>query len=608
LSGPPSRDGIRGALYSVIGTLCLEAEDAMKRLEPLLLGEEPVEEAAKPRIREAYAVAARIASKRVSGKCLVALYKTDLVIGEELARSGLERRSLELGQFVNLWLTLGSALGADKSDHATESGEYTEAVDILFAEENRRARLAALPRGMTCGELLATDFPPPQWIVPELLVSGLTILAGAPKLGKSWLALALGSAVGSGGAVLGSYRVERRRALYLALEDTPRRLRNRLEKIGTARDARLDLFTQWRSGSEGIADLDAYLEEYPDTKLVLIDTLARFRGVPQGDDRYAADYAAAAAIKAVADKHDCAIVLIHHVRKMAAEDIMDTVSGTNGLNGAADSTWVLTRARGEADASLFITGRDVEEQTLALRFDSACGTWAVLGDAAEYAQSRERREVLDAIPFEPEARKTKDIVARLGKKAPAVSRLLEKLEAEGLVFSPTYGQWSRKGGKSGNSVKVETEVKEPRQGTFTLLPDLPLDTPLPDLPSSMPTSEHIAGLSPAGAARLAEIKAEERERTAQAVAQWDDDTAQAAIAQVEDYFGTKIALGRLMAEIPALAGKPVPLDPGQNSATPPQDEELMTAEPALAAGPPQRKGPSLEVEWSDLGFEGAGSE
>jgi len=310
-------------------------------------------------------------------------------------------------------------------------------------------RIAALPRGITCGELLDTEFPPPQWIVTDLLVSGLTIIAGAPKLGKSWLALALGAAVGIGGAVLGRYHVEKRGAVYLALEDTPRRLKDRLEKIGAFHDARLKLFTRWHNGTEGYADLDAFLEEHTDVKLVLIDTLAGFRGASQGEDRYSEDFRVASSIKAIADKHDCAIVLIHHVRKMAADDIMDMVSGTNGLNGAADSTWILTRTRGEADASLFITGRDVEERTLALRFDGACGSWTVLGDAAEYVQSRERREVLEVVPFEPEARKTKDIVACLEKKPAAISRLIEKLEAEGLVFSPAYGQWSRRGGKSG---------------------------------------------------------------------------------------------------------------------------------------------------------------
>jgi len=562
----------------------LEAEDAMKRLEPYLSHVEPVEEASLPRLREAYTVAARIASKRLSGEDLARLYGLDVAANAEIVNQGLERRLLDLGRFVNLWVTFGTALAAESASTIAEEAAYREAEEIILGEETRRARLATLPRGMSCGELLATDFPPPAWIVPGLLVSGLSILAGAPKLGKSWLALAIGSAVGSGGAVLGRYRVERRRALYLALEDTPRRLKNRLEKIGASSGSWLNLFTQWRSGTEGIADLDAYLEEYPDIKLVLIDTLARFRGAPSGDDRYAADYAAASSIKTVADRHDCAIVVIHHVRKMASEDIMDTVSGTNGLNGAADSTWVLTRTRGEADASLFITGRDVEEQTLALRFDSDCGSWAVLGDAAEYAQSRERRDALDAVPLEPASRKTKDIVARLEKKPAAVSRLLEKLEAEGLVFSPNYGEWSRRGGKSGNSVKVEPTIKEPVQGTFTLLPDLPADTLSP---------EHIAGLSAEGAARFAEIKAEVSRPP-----DWSPEEAERQTREVAAALTNEIALRRLVAETPALEAEPVA------SVT-----SVTLGEPAPDATWPKRKrpkGPPLTVEWTDLGAEPEG--
>jgi probable addiction module antidote protein len=514
-----SREDVNGALYSSVGTLCLEAEGAMKQLEPYLSGEKPIEEAALPRLHEVYITAARIAAKLRTGK--------DLAANAELAHAGLERRALDLGQ------PLGLALEKLKPDHGATEDDWAAAAGIIFAEETRRKRLAALPHSMTVAELLDTNFPPPQWIVPDLLVSGLTILAGAPKLGKSWLALALGSAVGSGGDVLGRYRVERRSVLYLALEDTPRRLKNRLEKIGATPDSHLSLFTQWRSGTEGIEDLDAYLEEHADVKLVLIDTLARFRGQSKGDARYAADYASAASIKAVADKHDCAIVMVHHVRKMAAQDIMDTVSGSNGLNGAADSTWVLTRARGEADSSLFITGRDVEELTLALRFDSACGTWVALGDAAEYAQSRERREVLDAVPLEPKVRKTQDIVALLKKKPAAVSRLLGKLKREGLVFSPAHGHWSRRGGKS---VKMETEVEEPRQGTFTLLPDLPVETPtptaIPESEASGPSLERIDGLSPEGLARLEQLKAENKARVTAEVAAWNDKEAQAALGDI----------------------------------------------------------------------------
>jgi len=332
-----------------------------------------------------------------------------------------------------------------KTGIASYSDEELKAAHIATTAQSMPA--APVPprhkRGFTVAEILGMDFPPPTWIIPDLLTVGLTILAGAPKLGKSWLALALGTGVGSGGAVLGAYRVEQRDALYLALEDTPRRLKNRLEKISAAASSRLTIFSTWPSGPEGIADLDSWLTLHPETKLVLIDTLAKFRGQSTSDDRYSADYAVAGAIKAVADKHDAAIVVIHHVRKMGSDDIMDMVSGSNGLNGAADATWILTKARGESDATLFCTGRDIEEQSLALTFDKDIATWRVLGDAAEYSQSKERREVLAALPLGA-AKKTSEIADAIGKKPQATGYLLNALAEEGIVKAPAHGgYWTR---------------------------------------------------------------------------------------------------------------------------------------------------------------------
>ena len=451
----------------------------------------------------------RLRQGALSGDDLLLVYRAMAEYHRFADTLNADRAPEDLARFIAGALALGPDPGRKFG-----KDEVDGAIATLKAEERRKARVGALPKGMSVRELLEKDFPPPAWIVENLLTTGVTVFAGAPKLGKSWMALGLGSSVGSGGAFLGRYHVERRRSLYLALEDVPRRLKARLEKIGASPDSILTIYTEWRSGAEGLADLDAWLYENPGTQLVAIDTLARFRGKPEaGENLYDYDYRITAGIKAIADKHECAIVLIHHVRKMASEDVMETVSGSNGLNGAADCTWILTRARGEADATLFVTGRDVEEQSLALRFDPDFGTWLALGDAGEYTQSRERREVLEAVPLEPASRKTRDIVALVGKKPAAVSRLLEKLEAEGLVFSPHYGEWSRRGGKSGNSVKPEPEVN-PQYGTWEDLeggnsgnsvkaeaepeePELGLQeepknetfTDTPDLPPSPPTEE-----------------------------------------------------------------------------------------------------------------------
>ena len=120
-----------------------------------------------------------------------------------------------------------------------------------------------------------------------------------------------------------------------------------------------------------------------------------------------ADYMTAEKLKAVADEYQVPVLVVHHTRKAQADDFLETVSGTHGLAGAADTVLVLKRSRGRADAELHVTGRDIEERALALRFSSDVGTWALLGDAQEWTLSQTRHSILDAIrthgPMKPKA-------------------------------------------------------------------------------------------------------------------------------------------------------------------------------------------------------------
>jgi|GEM_PF-4354222 len=232
---------------------------------------------------------------------------------------------------------------------------------------------------INAADLASMTFPEPKWSVPGILPEGYVLLAGKPKVGKSWLVLALAVAVASGGRALGSVQVEAGDVLYLALEDHPRRLQERLCKIGDAWPERLHLVTVWsRLGAGGIEALEAWLTAHSQARLVIIDTLARVR-LPhsRNGDAYAEDYAVGETIKKLADQYSVCILVIHHRRKMDAEDPFDTVSGTNGLTGSADATLVLQRDRSTPTATLHVTGRDVEEQTLALAWDAgACG-WSL---------------------------------------------------------------------------------------------------------------------------------------------------------------------------------------------------------------------------------------
>lgn len=266
------------------------------------------------------------------------------------------------------------------------------------------APVEGVPRhrtSFTAVELLGTDFPEQLWAVPGVIAEGLNLLVGAPKLGKSWLALNIAIAIAAGGRALGKVPVEQGEVLYLALEDGPRRLKKRLEMVLAAEPAPegLHFETEWPALTDGGADdLSSWLGAHPDTRLVVVDVIARLRSpVKSNSDQYLHDYMTAEQIKRVADQHGCAVVAVHHTRKAAADDFIESVSGTNGLAGAADSIIVLKRSRGQADATLHVTGRDIAEQELALNFDGTIGTWALLGDAQEWRMGETRHQIIEAV-------------------------------------------------------------------------------------------------------------------------------------------------------------------------------------------------------------------
>lgn len=245
---------------------------------------------------------------------------------------------------------------------------------------------------------MAATFPDPKWAVPGLIPEGLTLLAGPPKVGKSWLSMGLAVAVAAGGKALSTISAEQGPALYLALEDTGRRLQRRLSIILAGDDppAGLDFATECPTLYAGGLDrIDSWLCKHDGARLVIIDVLQRFRGpVAQGQSAYSADYQAITQIKGLADLHQVGIIVVHHDRKGNAEDFISEISGTYGLAGGADTIAALKRSRGELDGVLHLTGRDVEENEFALRFDPKLGAWQLLGLASEHGLPETRRKIL----------------------------------------------------------------------------------------------------------------------------------------------------------------------------------------------------------------------
>ncbi|WP_405756764.1 AAA family ATPase [Streptomyces sp. NBC_00073] len=269
----------------------------------------------------------------------------------------------------------------------------------------------------TADQLMAAHFPEPKWAVPGILAEGVSVLAGPPKVGKSWLSLGLGLSVAAGGKAFDSVPVQGGPVLYLALEDTPRRLQTRMGKLlgGQSAPAGLTLVTECppfpQGGSEAIAQ---WLERNPDARMVVIDVFAKMRGqAPAGVSAYDADYVSVGYAKRLADHYGVAVVLVHHVRKAGSDDFLTEVSGTNGIAGAADATLVLKRARGQADGILHVTGRDVDEAEYALSFQPASGAWHLLdGPVSDHTVGDTRATILRYVRANPGA-KPKDMAGEL---------------------------------------------------------------------------------------------------------------------------------------------------------------------------------------------------
>lgn len=239
----------------------------------------------------------------------------------------------------------------------------------------------------TAGELLATEYPPIKWIFQGLIGEGLTMLNGAPKIGKSWFVLGAALAASQGGCFLGSadYKApEPIETLYISLEDTERRLSDRLKKLkAVSGNNKLRITTQWKDSTLG---LDNYLAENPDTGFVIIDTLGRFIG-PGLDDMndYAATVNAISRIKKIADNRKTAVLIVHHARKGGNSekdtgDWMDAALGSAGIAGSADASIFITKPRSKSGKDkapeLWATGRDAEDIHHVLKFDADCG-WTI---------------------------------------------------------------------------------------------------------------------------------------------------------------------------------------------------------------------------------------
>jgi hypothetical protein len=236
----------------------------------------------------------------------------------------------------------------------------------------------------------AQEFPPLSYAVPGLIPEGSVLLVGAPKIGKSWLVLAVGLAASDGGKALG-LDIPKRPVLYLALEDGDRRLQDRCRRLlGTDPiPPEFQYLTRIEPGRAGDTIAAWLYWHHEPPPLIILDTLGKVLPPTQlGEDRYQRDYRVGTILKRIVDEHPGTTLLVnHHDRKAIAEDFVDSVSGTHGLAGAADTIIVLARDRNEAAGLVKVTGRDVAEGEYAVTFKDGA-VWELDGRDLEVAREK----------------------------------------------------------------------------------------------------------------------------------------------------------------------------------------------------------------------------
>lgn len=341
-----------------------------------------------------------------------------------------------------------------RPDLATRWKEVIEVADYVYSKEAEKAPQQTKSNGAapsaiapeSLAQIKGLTFMPLNWITPTWIPEGVTLFSGKPKLGKSWLMLATAIAVGRGEVVL-DQMCAKRDVLYCALEDTKRRMQARTNVLlGSEPDwpdnvkILLELPTVDQGGIERLQQL---IDDWPSVGVIIIDTLARFRGGKRKDeDNYSADYRTMAALGTLSNKTGVAFIVVHHVRKQSADDLFDTISGTMGLSGAADTLLMLTRA-GDA-LRLSVRGRDVEPEDKLVHFDHDTGAWIVTGDYEENDNAGSTRTLILAQLHAAASTgmKPDDIASKTGLAGATVRQMLRRMAKAGQIQRTQYGTYA----------------------------------------------------------------------------------------------------------------------------------------------------------------------
>lgn len=308
----------------------------------------------------------------------------------------------------------------------------------------------------TAGELHGMEFAPIQWLVTDLLPPGVCLMIGDPKIGKSWFMLGLGIRVSAGMEIFGK-ETTRSTVLYMGLEDSDRRLKERIDLMITGASSalvsedyirgqveqRLLTTTACSSMDEGLFDeLEEFLERYPDCRLIIIDVLVKVRAdKPQNLSLYKHDYQTTAAFQPLCKAHpELSIILVHHTNKSGTGGV-HAVSGTHGLAGGCDNVFGLRR--GDENPVLEVNGRDIAEDGDLPMIRSEDGTmWTFEDRGTARAKQFEKSRLKVMIALQEGCETPKEISSRMQMPTGSVDQQLKRMRKQEQVTPMGRGKWA----------------------------------------------------------------------------------------------------------------------------------------------------------------------
>jgi biotin operon repressor len=294
--------------------------------------------------------------------------------------------------------------------------------------------------------IYAEPFEPIHWVVEDLLPTGLTVLAGDPKSGKSYLTQHICIAVASGTKAMGRFGVSQGDVLTLSLEDSKNRFKQRLHSLLAGADPpeRAFFARKWSRMPEAIKHIRAWVKSANKPQLVVIDTLAKLRGRPKRWDSsgiYERDYDDVSSIQEMAQDHQIAVIVVHHTNKSEQSDDFRRISGSQGITGASDSNWVMTTDRERMEATLIMAGREIPDMRYWLKMERESGIWKCMGTVSDMRRKQGEVQIIEALQEIGQPSSQQEIAKYIGIAKQTVNHSIKGLLADGIVERSVTGKY-----------------------------------------------------------------------------------------------------------------------------------------------------------------------